>query len=345
MTESTAPVSLRRKPAPGRLAVTGIGNAMLDVISRDSEGVYESLGLVKASMTLIEHHQLETFYNAMGPTVQMSGGSVANSIAGVAALGGTCGYIGKVANDEFGERFTHDLRSMGVELDLAIAGDHEGLTGRCHVFITDDAQRTMATYLGASNQLQSADITDRLIRRSEITYVEGYLFDLAPAKEAVRKVTTLAHEHDSMVALSLSDMFCVDRHRRDFLELVTSDVDVLLGNEDEITSLFQVRSLGAAFDAITELGLLAAVTRGPRGADVVLPDEVVSVPAREVETVVDQNGAGDMFAAGFLYGLALGADPVEAAELGSLCAGEIIKHLGARPEVDLEEMAIEAGLI
>jgi sugar/nucleoside kinase (ribokinase family) len=318
---------------------------MLDIITQDSNEVYYQLGLVKASMTLIDVDQLERFYNAMGPTVQMSGGSVANSIAGVAALGGTCGYIGKVANDEFGERFRHDLRSMGVELDLATAKPDEGATGRCHVFITDDAQRTMATYLGASNQLHVDDIREDLIARSEITYVEGYLFDLPPAKEAIRKVVNFAHEHDSMVALSLSDMFCVDRHRRDFLDLVTSDVDVLLSNETEIKSLFQVDSLERAFDALEELGVLAVVTRGPHGADVATFTGVVSVPAHEVEHVLDQNGAGDMFASGFLYGLALGADPVESAELGSLCAGEIITHLGARPENDLEELAINAGLL
>jgi sugar/nucleoside kinase (ribokinase family) len=339
------PVSLRVKPGPNRLAVTGIGNAMLDIITQDSNEVYRQLGLVKAAMTLLEVDQLQTFYNAMGPTLQMSGGSVANSIAGVAALGGTCGYIGKVADDEFGERFTHDLRSMGVELDLAIAQSHEGATGRCHVFITDDAQRTMATYLGASNQLHVNDIKEDLISRSEITYVEGYLFDLPPAKEAIRKVVNFAHEHDSMVALSLSDMFCVDRHRRDFLDLVTSDVDVLLSNESEIKALFEVDTLERAFLALEELGVLAVVTRGPRGADVATFSGVVSVPAHEVEHVLDQNGAGDMFASGFLYGLALGADPVESAELGSLCAGEIITHLGARPESDLEELAINAGLL
>jgi sugar/nucleoside kinase (ribokinase family) len=345
VTIPSTPVSLRVKPGPNRLAVTGIGNAMLDIITQDFDEVYRQLGLVKASMALIDVDQLETFYNAMGPTIQMSGGSVANSIAGVAALGGTCGYIGKVAADEFGERFTHDLRSMGVELDLAIAQAGEGATGRCHVFITDDAQRTMATYLGASNQLHVNDIKEDLISRSEITYVEGYLFDLPPAKEAIRKVVNFAHEHDSMVALSLSDMFCVDRHRRDFLDLVTNDVDVLLSNEDEIKSLFQVDSLGRAFDAIEELGILAVITRGPRGADVATFSGVVTVPAHEVEHVLDQNGAGDMFASGFLYGLALGADPVESAELGSLCAGEIIAHLGARPESDLEELAINAGLL
>jgi sugar/nucleoside kinase (ribokinase family) len=345
VTDTPTPVSLRVKPGPNRLAVTGIGNAMLDIITQDSREVFRQLGLTKAAMSLIEEHQLDTFYNAMGPTIQMSGGSVANSVAGVAALGGTCGYIGKVADDEFGERFTHDLRSMGVELDLALAGAGEGATGRCHVFITDDAQRTMATYLGASNQLRVSDVREDLIARSEITYVEGYLFDLPPAKEAVAKVVEFAHLHDSMVALSLSDMFCVDRHRRDFLELVTSDVDVLLANETEILSLFQVDTLASAFAAIDDLGVLTVVTRGPRGADVAYGSGVVSVPAHEVTQVVDQNGAGDMFAAGFLYGLALGANPVESAQLGSLCAGEIITHLGARPESDLQELAVEAGLL
>ncbi|OYV65575.1 MAG: hypothetical protein B7X07_02625 [Actinobacteria bacterium 21-64-8] len=333
------------KPGPNRLAVTGIGNALLDIITQDFDEIFAQLGLVKASMSLIEESQLERFYGAMGPTIQMSGGSVANSIAGVAALGGTCGYIGKVANDEFGERFCHDLRSLGVELDVATAQLGEGATGRCHVFITPDAQRTMATYLGASNQLRVNDIHEGLISRSEITYVEGYLFDLPPAKEAIRKVVNFAHDHDSMVALSLSDSFCVDRHRRDFLDLVTGDVDVLLANEDEILSLFQLRDLDDAFAAIEELGILAVVTRGPQGADVATMTGVVSVPASEVEHVVDQNGAGDMFAAGFLYSLALGADPVEAAELGSLCAGEVITHLGARPESDLEELALNAGLL
>jgi sugar/nucleoside kinase (ribokinase family) len=345
VTESPTPVSLRVKPGPNRLAVTGIGNAMLDIISQDSKEVYRDLGLVKAAMSLIQEDQLETFFNAMGPTIQMSGGSVANSIAGVAALGGTCGYIGKVADDDFGKRFRHDLKSMGVEVDLAIASSDEGATGRCHVFITDDAQRTMATYLGASNQLRVSDINETLIARSEITYVEGYLFDLPPAMEAIRKVVNFAHDYDSMVALSLSDMFCVDRHRRDFLDLVTNDVDVLLCNETEICSLFQVPTLERAFNALEELGILAVVTRGPSGADVLTVTGVVSVPAHEVEHVIDQNGAGDMFASGFLYGLALGADPVESAELGSLCAGEIISHLGARPENDLEELAIEAGLL
>lgn len=345
MTNTPTPVSLRAKPAPGRLAVTGIGNALLDVMARDSAETYRELGLARAAMNLIEKERLDEVYDAMGPTIQMSGGSVANSIAGVAALGGTCGFIGKVADDEFGERFQHDLRSMGVEVDVAVVSSSEIATGRCHVFITDDAQRTMATYLGAANQLEVDDVREDLIRRSEITYIEGYLFDRPGSKDAIRRAVAYAHEHESMVALSLSDTFCVDRHRRDFLDLVTQDVDVLLANEDEVRSLFEAPDVETAMAYLEELGVLSVVTLGPKGALVGTTDDVIHVPAAEVANVVDQNGAGDMFAAGFLYGLAIGLDPVTSAELGSLCAGEIISHLGARPEDDLEELAINAGLL
>jgi sugar/nucleoside kinase (ribokinase family) len=317
----------------------------LDVIVRDHERIHESLDLVKGAMTLIDLERAAAIYNAMGPTIQASGGSAANTIAGVAALGGTSGFIGKVGDDEFGEVFAHDLRSLGVELDLAIAAAGEHATGRCHVFVTDDAQRTMATYLGAANQLKVSDVRDDLIARSEIVYLEGYLFDLPPAKEAIRHIVRTAHEHDAMVALSLSDTFCVERHRRDFLDLVTNDVDVLLSNEHEALSLFQSKSLSEVFEAVDELGVLSVVTVGPHGADVSTVHGVVRVPAADVDPVVDQNGAGDLFAAGFLFGLAIGADPVEAAELGSLCAGEVISHLGARPEEDLEMMASAAGLL
>ena len=327
------------------MAVTGIGNALLDIMTKDPEEAFATVGLTKAAMNLITHDQLETVYRAMGETIEMGGGSAANTIAGVAALGGTCGFIGKVADDEFGQRFIHDMKSLGVELDMALAREDDGVTGRCHVFVTDDAQRTLATYLGAANQLRMDDIKKDLIARSEITYVEGYLYDLPPSKVAIHKVTNFAHEHDSMVALSLSDSFCVDRHRKDFLDLVTNDVDVLLANEAEILSLFQVTDLQRAFDSLDELGVLSVITRGPTGADVVTYSGVVSVPAMDVPVVVDQNGAGDLFASGFLFGLALGADPVEAANLGSLCAGEVISHLGARPESDLEELATNAGFL
>jgi sugar/nucleoside kinase (ribokinase family) len=325
--------------------VTGIGNALLDVIVRDHDGLHERLGFTKGSMTLVELEQAADIYTAMGPTIQVSGGSAANTIAGVASLGGAAGYIGKVADDEFGEVFAHDLRSLGVELDLTIAEDGSLATGRSHIFVTDDAQRTMATYLGAANQLHVRDVRNELIARSEIVYLEGYLFDLPPAKEAIREIVRNAHEHDAMVALSLSDTFCVDRHRRDFLDLVTHDVDVLLCNEHEARALFQADDLVPVFNAVEELGVLSVVTVGADGADVSTVRGVVRVAAAAVDHVVDQNGAGDLFAAGFLFGLAVGADPVESAELGSLCAGEVISHLGARPEDDLEKMAMAAGLI
>jgi sugar/nucleoside kinase (ribokinase family) len=345
VTSPPTPVSLRSKPGPGRLAVTGIGNALLDLIVRDHDNIHAQLDLTKGAMNLVDLEGAARIYAAMGPTMQVSGGSVANSIAGVASLGGTSGFIGKVGDDEFGKMFAHDLKSLGVDLDLALAAGEEGATGRCHVFVTDDAQRTMATYLGAANQLQVHDVREDLIARSEIVYIEGYLFDLAPAKEAIRRVVETAHEHDALVAVSLSDTFCVERHRRDFLDLVTNDVDVLLANEYEALALFQVATLEEAFRYVDELGILAVVTTGPRGASISTMHGVVSIPAAEVEEVVDQNGAGDLFASGFLFGLALGADPVEAAQLGTLCAGEVISHLGARPEADLVEMATSAGLL
>jgi len=345
VTSTPTPVSLRAKPAPGRLAVTGIGNALLDVIVRDHDDLHARLELTKGIMTLVDLERAADIYSAMGPTIQMSGGSVANSIAGVAALGGTSGFIGKVSDDEFGDVFAHDMRSLGVELDLAIASRQQIATGRCHVFVSDDAQRTMATYLGASNQLEAEDVREDLVARSEILYIEGYLFDLPPSKEAIRRLVARAHEHETLVALSLSDTFCVERHYDDFLDLVTNDVDVLLANEGEALALFRTPTLAAAFESVEDLGILTVVTTGPRGAEVSTVHGVVHVPAAEVEDVVDQNGAGDLFASGFLYGLAVGADPVEAAALGSLCAGEVITHLGARPEADLEELAINAGLL
>jgi sugar/nucleoside kinase (ribokinase family) len=338
-------VSLRAKPAPGRLAVTAIGNALLDVIMSDTHDVFASLGFTKGAMTLVDLERASAIFAAMCDTIQVSGGSAANTVAGVAALGGAAAFIGKVGDDVFGETFANDLLSLGVELDLAVATKGSQGTGRCHVFVSPDAQRTMATYLGAANQLTDDDIDDAVIARSEIVYIEGYLFDLPPAQEAIRCVVATAHEHDALVALSLSDTFCVERHRRALLDLVTGDVDVLLANEAEAISLFQATSIEGAFDALDELGVLSVVTTGPTGAAVSSVHGVVRVPAADVDPVVDQNGAGDLFAAGFLYGLAIGAEPVEAAQLGSLCAGEVISHLGARPEEDLQSLAVSAGLL
>lgn len=312
---------------------------------RDHDQLFARFGLSKGAMTLVDHARAVEIHEAMTNTVEVSGGSAANTVAGVASLGGAAGFIGKVADDQWGRAFAADLAALGVDFHSARAVDHDGQTGRCHVFVTDDAQRTMATYLGAANQLRASDVSDEIVARSEIVYVEGYLFDLPPAKEAIRRLVAIAHEHDALVALSLSDTFCVERHRRDFLDLVTNDVDVLLANEAEALSLFQSESLDAAMAAVDELGVLGVVTTGPRGAVVSTVHGVATIPAADVDPVVDQNGAGDLFASGFLYGLAIGAEPVEAARLGSLCAGEVISHLGARPEKVLETLAVSAGLL
>ncbi len=343
--EVTTIVEITSRPEPPRLDVVGIGNALVDVIVNADEELIERLDLTKSAMTLIDLDRAEIIYGAMGPALEVSGGSAANTIAGIASLGGLAGYAGKVADDQFGSVFSHDLSALDVELDLAVAPSSHGATGRCHVLVTPDAQRTMATHLGVANSLVPGDLSGHLFSRTSITYLEGYLFDLPPAKQAIRDAVRLTHASEGSVALSLSDSFCVERHRRDFLELLTTDVDVVFANETEACALFRVDKLDAAIEAFEEIGVLSAITLGPRGVAVVSPSGVVIVPACEVETVVDANGAGDLFAAGFLFALARGGDPVEAAELGSLCAAEVIVHLGARPVADLQELALAEGLL
>jgi sugar/nucleoside kinase (ribokinase family) len=338
------PVELSPRPDT-RLDVVGIGNALVDVIATADEALVVALDLEKSAMTLVDLDRAGEIYAAMGPGLEISGGSAANTVAGIASLGGLAGFCGKVADDEFGEVFRHDFTSLDVELDLKVVPPADGGTGRCHVLVTPDAQRTMATHLGVANTLVPGDLTGELFSRTKLTYLEGYLFDLPPAKQAIRDAIERTHAADGLVALSLSDSFCVERHRRDFLDLVTNEVDVVFANEAEATALFATGSLSGALDAFAEAGVLAAVTLGPRGAAVVTAAGVVEVPACEVEKVVDANGAGDLFAAGFLYALARGADPVEAARLGSLCAAEVIVHLGARPRADLAAMATAEGLL
>jgi sugar/nucleoside kinase (ribokinase family) len=338
-------VELSSRPEPVRLDVVGIGNALVDVIATAEEAMLVELGLEKSAMTLVDLERAAQVYEAMGPGLEISGGSAANTIAGIASLGGLAGFAGKVADDEFGEVFRHDFTALDVELDLAVVPPTNGGTGRCHVLVTPDAQRTMATHLGVANTLVPGDLSGLLFSRTRLTYLEGYLFDLPPAKQAIRDAIEHTHAADGLVALSLSDSFCVERHRRDFLDLVTNEVDVVFANEAEACALFSSAELAGALSAFDEVGVLAAVTRGPRGAVVVSAAGTVDVPACEVEEVVDANGAGDLFAAGFLFGLARGADPVEAARLGSVCAAEVIVHLGARPMADLVELATAEGLL
>ena len=345
MSSSVQPVSIGAKPTPERLGVVGVGNALLDIIMHDSHDVHASLGLPKGGMTLIDWPRAEEIYAAMTGTIEVSGGSAANTIAGVASLGGACGFIGKVGCDNFGEVFAHDLAALGATVDVTVSEDGGHGTGRCHVFVSDDAERTMATYLGAANQMHQDDLSLDLLQTSDITYLEGYLFDLAPAKQAVRHAVSIAHDHDGLVALSLSDLFCVERHKKDFLDLIVNDVDILLANEAEFLAMFDAMSPEQAFASADELGLLAVVTLGARGAMVSGARGPVIVGARPQGDVIDTNGAGDLFAAGFLFGWASGADPHDAAAIGGVCAGEVITHLGARPEVDLFELAVAEGVL
>ena len=345
----SAPLPPDRPTAP-LLDVVGIGSPLVDVLAPATDDEIDGAGLVKGSMALVDLARAETIYEAMAPTVEVSGGSVANTMAGVAALGGSAGFVGKVADDVLGQVFTHDIRAAGVAFTPTVApatgaadGETVG-TGRCLVLVGSDAERTMATHLGVATTIGPADVPDELVARGRVAYLEGYLWDLPPAKEAMRRVIEVCHAHDGSVALSLSDPFCVERHQREFLDLLVDGVDVLFGNEEEVTRLFGAASVEAALDAAAETGLLVAVTLGAQGSVVMTAGGPLAVPAAEVDHVVDTTGAGDLFAAGFLYGLTHGAGPEDCARLGGLCAGEVIGHLGARPQADLAQLAAAAGL-
>ena len=329
------------------LDVVALGSALVDVLSHTEEEALSRSGLTKGTMALVDLARAAELYAAMGPGTEVSGGSAANTVAGVTALGGTAGFIGTVADDELGEVFVHDLTASGVTLATSArprGGEGEdSATGRCLVLVTPDGERTMATHLGVASTLGPDDVEEALVARAQVVYVEGYLWDLGPAKAAIRRAVEVAHGHEALVALSLSDPFCVERHRREFLSLLHGEVDVLFANEDEVRLLFDADFDGAV-SACAETGLLCAVTRGPAGSVVVGPGGVTTVEAEPVERVVDTTGAGDLYAAGFLYGLTHGEHPERAARLGGLCAAEVISHLGARPQADLRALAEAAGL-
>lgn len=348
MTDETpipVPITLLRTPTDVLLDVVGLGSPLVDVICRVDDSLLERLGLTKGSMELVSLDRAEAIYASMGSSIEISGGSAANTIAGVAALGGRAGFIGKVADDAMGDVFTHDITATGVEFEAAIVQATDGGTGRCLVLVSDDAERTMATHLGVANTFAPGDVDGHLFARTKVTYLEGYLFDLPPAKEAMRHAVEATHSADGSVALTLSDSFCVDRHRGDFLELLNGDIDLLFSNEDELVALFGATSRAAALDALEETGVLGAITLGAEGCVVVTPAGRIEIPAAPVDTVLDTNGAGDLFAAGFLYGITNGLDPEASGRLAGICAAEVIGHLGARPQVDLRQLGIEAGLL
>jgi sugar/nucleoside kinase (ribokinase family) len=319
------------------LDVVGIGNALVDVIAHHGESFLGTHGLVKGAMTLIDTDRAVELYSVIGSGVEMSGGSAANTMTGIASFGGLASYIGKVAGDELGEVFRHDLRAVGVGFENPPASDGVP-TGRCMIVVTPDAQRTMNTYLGVSSLLTPEDVDEALVARAKVVYLEGYLFDRDGAKEAYRKAAAAAHAGGGRVSLTLSDSFCVDRHRDDFLDLVAHEVDLLFSNEYELVALYGASSFEDAAEAVAKDCEIAAVTRGASGSVVVTRDGRVPIAIQPVEEVVDTTGAGDLYAAGFLYGFTSNRSLQECGRFGSIAAAEVISHVGARPLVPLSRL-------
>ncbi len=325
------------------LDVVGIGNAIVDIIARCDDDFIAAEGLAKGGMRLIDAEEADRLYSKMGPATEMSGGSAANTCAGLASLGARTAFIGKVAEDQFGTVFAHDIRAIGVEYETRQSHSNAP-TARCLVLVTPDGERTMSTYLGASTELGNGEIVPELIRSARVTYLEGYLFDPPEAKAAFHEAARIAAEAGRQVALSLSDTFCVERHRAAFRSLIQGGVDVLFGNQEEVCALYETDTLDDALAQLRAECTLAAVTRSGDGSIIMTPEDTIEIPAVRVNEVVDTTGAGDLYAAGFLYGLARGRPLDECGRLASLAAAEIISHIGARPETSLADLAKSNGL-
>ncbi|MEQ8840898.1 MAG: adenosine kinase [Acidimicrobiales bacterium] len=316
------------------LDVVGVGNAIVDVISTVDDDFIAAHDLNKGAMTLIDADRATSLYAAMPPGIEASGGSAANTMAGLASLGSRSAYLGKVREDQLGEVFIHDLRAAGVGFD--VPGAPEGPpTARCLIQVTPDAERTMNTFLGISAFLSPEDIDEAIVASAAITYCEGYLWDMDIAKEAIRGAMAVASDAGRTVSLTLSDAFCVDRHRAEWLELISDKVDLVFANESEICALFETDDFDRAASQIEGMVEVSALTRSAAGSVIVANGERIVVPAAPVAKVVDATGAGDLYASGFLHGLANGADLARCAELGGIAAGEVISHIGARSQVPL----------
>jgi len=310
--------------------VVGIGNAIVDVIAHADEAFLTRHAMSKGGMALIDEARAAELYAMMGPAVESSGGSAGNTLTGIASLGGRAAYIGKVRDDALGAIYRHDITAAGVAFRTP-ASTSGAATARCLILVTPDAERTMNTFLGACVDLTPEDIDEALVASARITYMEGYLFDPPQAQEAFRKAARVAHAAGRMVSLSLSDAFCVQRHRAAFLDLIEFHVDVLFANEAELLALFETSDLDAAIAAVGTFAPLVAVTSGAAGSRIVAPDRTITIEAEPVERLVDTTGAGDLYAAGFLYGLATQAPLEECGRLGSFAAAEVIGQYGGRP--------------
>jgi sugar/nucleoside kinase (ribokinase family) len=329
--------------AATRFDVLGIGNAIVDVLARTDDDFLARQKMRKGAMQLIDEPQAARIYDAMGPAVEVSGGSAANTIVGAASLGARTAFVGKVKDDELGRVFAHDIRAAGVAFTTPPASAGPS-TARCYVLVTPDGERTMNTFLGAAQDLHPNDIDADAIAAAQIIYLEGYLWDPPRAKEAFLKAAKIAHDAERDVALTLSDAFCVDRYRAEFLDLIRNGtVDLVFANERELHSLYETADFDTALEALRNDARLAVVTRSEKGCLVVSREETDAVPAKPIDRLVDATGAGDLFAAGFLVGLSRGADNRTAARLGALAAAEVIQHLGARPETSLKDLARDSG--
>ncbi len=323
------------------LGVVAVGNALVDILAEATESFikeqHNKHGMEKGAMILIEESRAVDLYTIMSGAIETSGGSAANTMAGFASFGGNGGFIGKVADDALGKTFQQDLRSQGIQFNTQplITGAQ---TGRCMILVTPDAQRTMNTFLGASVELCSDDVDQALIASAQITYLEGYLFDKEQAKHAFIQAANYAHEAGHKVALTLSDPFCVDRHRSDFLRLIENHIDILFANEEEIKSLFMQEVFDDAKSAISKHVEIAALTRSEKGIVIVADNKTINIPAEPVANVIDTTGAGDQFAAGFLYGFTENMSFEKCGQLGAIAAAEVIKHIGPRPKVNLRQL-------
>jgi sugar/nucleoside kinase (ribokinase family) len=324
--------------------VLGIGNAIFDVLVQTDEGFLASHGMTKGGMALIDEARASAIYRDMGPATEMSGGSAANTIVGIANLGARAAYVGKVKDDQIGRLYSHDIRAANVAFDTkaAVGGP---ATGCSYILVTPDGERTMNTFLGAAQELMPGDIDPAQIEAASIVYLEGYLWDPKSAKEAFVKAATIAHGAGRQVALTLSDSFCVDRYRDEFLELMRKGtVDLIFANEAELHSLYQTSDFDTALKQLQKDIKLGIVTRSEKGCVVASGDGVISVPAFPIQKMVDTTGAGDLFAAGFLFGMVRNAGFENAGKLGALAAAEVIQHIGARPQVSLKGLAQKNGL-
>jgi sugar/nucleoside kinase (ribokinase family) len=324
--------------------VVGIGNALVDIIGHCDDSFLSKHGRTKGSMELVDAGTIARLYDAMGPGIEISGGSAANTMVGVASLGGKAAFIGKTSDDQFGRVFRHDIRAAGVTFTTPPAPAGGEPTGCSLILVTPDGQRTMNTMLGVSPRLGAAEVDETLIGSARILYLEGYLFDRAQAKAAFRKAAEIAANAGRQVALTLSDPFCVDRHRPEFQEFVRSSVDILFANEVEITSLYEANTFDEAVRRTHANTKLAVLTRSEKGSVILSGGKMLTIPAAPVAKVIDTTGAGDLYAAGVLYGIATGRDLETAGRLGSLAAAEIISHVGARPEASLAKLVKTAGL-